>query len=273
MYFYISNNFHKQGIKSSMNKLITTILLMASCFIVTGANAQVKKKAPVKKTATKAKVAAGKKVPVSEKTEPADTFTRVKISTEFGDMIVRLYDKTPKHRDNFIKLVNEHFYDSLLFHRVIAGFMIQGGDPKSKHAQPGEMLGSGDVGYTIPAEFDTTLIHKRGALCAARTNNPEKASSGCQFYIVQGKKSSDGELDNIQMQRGVPYTPAQRMTYKMNGGTPFLDMNYTVFGEVESGIEVVDKIAAVQKGNADRPVQDVRMKMEIVTDEKDSSKK
>ncbi len=247
-----------------MKRIITIVFLLSSFFLVHTADAQVKKKAPVKKAKTLVK-----KTRVIQKhdTVAIEKFTRVKISTSFGDMVVKLYNKTPKHRDNFIKLVNEHFYDSLLFHRVIAGFMIQGGDPDSKHAQPGEMLGNGDVGYTIPAEFDSTLFHKRGALCAARTNNPEKASSGCQFYIVQGRKSSDGELDNIQMRNGITYTPAQRMTYKMNGGTPFLDMNYTVFGEVESGIEVVDKIAAVQKGNADRPLEDVRMTMEIVPDE------
>ena len=143
-------------------------------------------------------------------------------------------------------------------------FMIQGGDPKSKNAQPGEMLGSGDVGYTIPAEFDSSLFHKRGALCAARTNNPEKASSGCQFYIVHGKKISDGELDNIEMYNKLKYSPSQRMIYKMNGGTPNLDMNYTVFGEVESGMEVVDKIAASEKDSYDRPLKEVMMKMEII---------
>ena len=142
--------------------------------------------------------------------------------------------------------------------------MIQGGDPKSKDAAPGTMLGMGDVGYTIPAEFDSSLYHKKGALCAARTNNPEKASSGCQFYIVQGKKSSDAELDQISKYNHINYTPKQRMTYKMNGGTPFLDMNYTVFGEVVSGIEVVDKITAVQKDNNNRPLSDIRMKMEIL---------
>jgi cyclophilin family peptidyl-prolyl cis-trans isomerase len=193
-----------------------------------------------------------------------EQFTRVKISTDFGDMVLRLYNKTPKHRDNFIKLVNDHFYDSLLFHRVINGFMIQGGDPQSKHAPQGQMLGNGDVGYTIPAEFDSTLYHKKGALCAARTNNPEKASSGCQFYIVQGKKSSDGELDNMQAGRNTRYTSAQRMTYKMNGGTPQLDMNYTVFGEVESGMEVIDKIALSQTDGNNRPVTDVRMRMEVL---------
>jgi peptidyl-prolyl cis-trans isomerase B (cyclophilin B) len=181
-----------------------------------------------------------------------------------GEIVVRLFDKTPKHRDNFVKLVKDHFYDSLLFHRIIAGFMIQGGDPESKNAQPDIMLGKGDVGYTIPAEFDSTLYHKKGALAAARTNNPEKASSGCQFYIVQGKKFSDEELDMISMSTGVYFSPARRMTYKMLGGTPKLDMNYTVFGEVESGIDVVDQIAQVQKNNFDRPVKDVHMKMELL---------
>ncbi|MCW3092085.1 MAG: peptidyl-prolyl cis-trans isomerase (rotamase) - cyclophilin family [Ferruginibacter sp.] len=181
-----------------------------------------------------------------------------------GEIIVRLYDKTPRHRDNFIKLVNDHFYDSLLFHRVIAGFMIQGGDPESKNALPGIMLGKGGVGYTIPAEFDSTLYHKKGALAAARDNNPEKASSGCQFYIVQGKKFADDELNIIEMQRGVHFSPAKRMTYKMVGGTPNLDMNYTVFGEVESGIEVVDQIAQAEKDNAKRPLKDIHMKMEVI---------
>lgn len=245
-----------------MNRFSTLILLMAALFFVSPANAQVKKKSPAKKGVVKKKTHRVK--PVYDTTVIAESFTRVKISTEFGDMVVRLYNKTPKHRDNFIKLVTEHFYDSLLFHRVINGFMVQGGDPQSKYAPQGQMLGNGDVGYTIPAEFDSTLYHKKGALCAARTNNPEKASSGCQFYIVQGKKSSDGELDNLQLQRGINYSPAQRMTYKMNGGTPFLDMNYTVFGEVETGMEVIDKIALSQTDGSNRPVTDIRMRMEIL---------
>ena len=243
------------------------LLLKWSCILLIALNcnvgfAQVKK--TVKKSAKS--VAAKKTKPkmTKEITPPAENETKVKITTDFGDIVVKLYNKTPKHRDNFIKLVKDHFYDSLLFHRVIESFMIQGGDPKSKDAAPGTMLGMGDVGYTIPAEFDSSLYHKKGALCAARTNNPEKASSGCQFYIVQGKKSSDAELDQISKYNHINYTPKQRMTYKMNGGTPFLDMNYTVFGEVVSGIEVVDKITAVQKDNNNRPLSDIRMKMEIL---------
>ncbi len=203
-------------------------------------------------------------VPAVTRSTDDATITRVKITTSFGEMIVRLYNKTPMHRDNFIKLVKNHFYDSLLFHRVINTFMIQGGDPNSKNAETGSFLGEGDVGYTIPAEFDTTLYHKRGALCAARTDNPEKASSGCQFYIVQGKTYSDGQLDMLSMKNHVWYSPAKRMTYKMIGGTPQLDMNYTVFGEVESGLEVIDKIATTPRDNNNRPLTDVRMRMELL---------
>ncbi len=189
---------------------------------------------------------------------------QVKISTSYGDMIVKLYNETPLHRDNFLKLTKEKFFDSLLFHRVIKGFMIQGGDPQSKNASPSQMLGGGDNGYTIPAEFSPKLYHKKGALAAARTENPEKKSSGCQFYIVQGKPLSDAELDMIQQRNNITYTAEQRNTYKTAGGTAFLDMNYTVFGEVVSGLDVLDKIAAVQTQPGDRPTQDVRMKITLV---------
>jgi peptidyl-prolyl cis-trans isomerase B (cyclophilin B) len=199
-----------------------------------------------------------------DKTTPAASSQRIKVSTEYGDMIIRLYDETPLHRDNFLKLAGEKFFDSLLFHRVIKGFMIQGGDPQSKNAGSGQMLGSGDVGYTIPAEFNAKLVHKKGALCAARTENPEKKSSGCQFYIVQGKPASDAELDMFDVRRPEKYTAEQRGAYKTTGGTPFLDMNYTVFGEVVSGLEVIDKIAAVPTQPGDRPTKDVRMMISVV---------
>jgi peptidyl-prolyl cis-trans isomerase B (cyclophilin B) len=142
--------------------------------------------------------------------------------------------------------------------------MIQGGDPNSKNAQPGEMLGMGDVGYTIPAEFDTAFYHKKGALAAARTDNPERASSGCQFYIVQGKQYTDAELNMIEARMGRKIPAVQRMTYKMVGGTPFLDLNYTVFGEVELGLEVLDKIAAVPKNQNDRPEKNIRMFIQMI---------
>lgn len=188
----------------------------------------------------------------------------VEIKTDFGVMKVKLYNATPQHRDNFIKLVQAGFYDSLLFHRVIKGFMIQGGDPLSKNAQPGVMLGNGDVGYTVPAEFVDSIFHKKGALCAARTENPEKASSGCQFYIVQGQAYTPEQLNMMEIQRRIKLNDAQKNIYMTLGGTPFLDHNYTVFGEVIEGLDVIDKIAAVQTAPGDRPVQDVRMYMKVV---------
>lgn len=188
----------------------------------------------------------------------------VLISTDYGNMKVKLYNKTPQHRDNFLKLVKENFYDSLLFHRVIQNFMIQGGDPDSKNAQPGAALGSGSLGFMVPAEFNPMLIHKKGALAAARTNNPEKASSASQFYLVQGKTFTDEELNRFEMQNKIKYTPEQRDIYKTIGGTPHLDMGYTVYGEVIEGLDVIDKIAAVQTGQGDRPVKDVRMKISIL---------
>ena len=184
---------------------------------------------------------------------------KVVITTEYGKITLMLYDNTPQHRDNFIKLVKSHFYDSTLFHRVIPAFMIQGGDPNSKHAKAGEMLGNGDVGYTIPAEINDTNYHKRGVLAAARDNNPAKSSSGCQFYIVVGKKFTDAELDNISKSNGRTYTPEQRNMYKTIGGTPHLDGNYTVFGEVLDGMDVVDKIVSAPRDRADRPNKDIAM--------------
>jgi len=179
------------------------------------------------------------------------------IETSLGSLKVKLYNETPQHRDNFLKLVNEGFYDGLIFHRVIKNFMIQGGDPQSRNPQPGRQYGSGGPDYTIPAEFNTAFIHKKGALSAARTGdqvNPEKRSSGSQFYIVQGKKMSDQELDQMGK---LKYTPEQRNVYKTVGGTPFLDGGYTVFGETIEGLDVIDKIAAVETSSGDRPVQDV----------------
>ncbi len=257
-----------------MKNVFRLLLCCAMVLMANETNAQIKKKVVTKKTVKpviKARPVAKKTLP----TKVIDNSIKVKITTDSGVIVVKLYDSTPLHRDNFVKLVSEHFYDSLIFHRVISGFMIQGGDPQSKYAQPGAMLGSGGGDMTrIPAEFNPTLFHKKGTLCAARDGNPEKASSACQFYIVQGSKMTDEQLDGMDKQRVVldgmgrqlvvKYTPEQRMIYKTIGGTPFLDMNYTVFGEVIKGLEVIDKIASVQKGQADRPIGDVRMKMEII---------
>ena len=235
----------------------------------------------------------------------------VKISTNYGDMRIRLYEGTPKHRDNFMKLVKENFYDSLLFHRVINHFMIQGGDPTSRNADPGAMLGEGDVGYRVDAEFRLPkYFHKKGALAAAREGdqvNPERASSGAQFYIVQGRVYEPEELatmvqsingrrklalynslkmqyvdefnrlqeandtagitalsekltqtcDSLFVNEELVLTEEQEKAYTTVGGTPHLDGQYTVFGEVIEGLDVLDKIAAVNTGRADRPVKDV----------------
>ncbi len=244
----------------------------------------------------------------------------VLIKTEYGDIKVKLYNETPQHKENFLKLVTEGFYNDLLFHRVINNFMIQGGDPDSKNAQPGARLGGGSNGYTIPAEFMAEkYFHKKGALAAARTggpSNPEKRSSGSQFYIVQGKVFTEGALDTLQMSINSRYknelfqkmaegkkdelqafrtandragfdiciaelrekadssyeasgnkftfTDEQRKIYTTIGGYPSLDGEYTVFGEVVEGLDVLDKIAAVETDQHDRPVTDVKMQMELV---------
>ncbi len=189
------------------------------------------------------------------------------IHTSLGDMLVELYNATPQHRDNFLKLAEEGFYDSLLFHRVIQGFMIQGGDPDSRHAAPGQQLGMGGPGYTVPAEFVDTLFHFKGALAAARQGdavNPEKASSGSQFYIVHGRKFTDAELDRVEAQTGIRFSPEQRQAYQTVGGAPFLDGSYTVFGRVIRGLEVLDRIAAQTVDSNNRPVTDVKMWMELI---------
>lgn len=185
------------------------------------------------------------------------------IKTPMGDMVVELYESTPLHKENFLKLVDENFYDSLLFHRVMQGFMIQGGDPNSRNAPPNVQLGVGGPGYTIPAEIGAP--HFKGALASARTpdaGNPERSSSGSQFYIVQGVEVTDQLLDMAERQFGIKYNEAQREKYKKLGGYPMLDGQYTVFGEVISGMEVIDKIAAVQVKPGNRPVEDVWMIIE-----------
>lgn len=240
--------------------------------------------------------------------------TRLKIKTSEGDIIIRLYDETPKHRDNFLKLAKEGYYNGTLFHRVIKDFMIQGGDPNSKNAHKGKVLGTGGPDYTIPAEFIyPQLFHKRGALSAARTGdevNPERASSGSQFYIVWGKIYKSAELKQLERQMGIQqeqdvfnqlakqhhdeimnlrrnrdhvglqtlqdklieetkekcksqakptFTPEQNEAYTTLGGTPFLDNQYTVFGEVEEGLDIVGRIQNCQTDCNDRPSEDVRI--------------
>jgi len=191
----------------------------------------------------------------------------VKISTEYGDMIIKLYNGTPLHRDNFIKLVKEQFYDGTLFHRVIKDFMIQGGDPTSKGAAPGQMLGNGGPGYTIPAEFRKEYFHKKGVIAAAREGdavNPAKASSGSQFYIVQGRKWTNTELNTMEQQRHHLIPWEQKEVYMKIGGTPHLDGAYTVFGEVISGLQVIDSIADLPSDHMNRPLKDVKMTVTLM---------
>jgi peptidyl-prolyl cis-trans isomerase B (cyclophilin B) len=198
---------------------------------------------------------------------------QVVLETTEGKIVLTLFDDTPRHRDNFLRLVNEQFYDSLLFHRVIKNFMIQGGDPDSRHAEPGVTLGEGSTDSTIVAEFydaEGHLLHphKRGAVAAAResdSENPERRSSGCQFYIVWGKTYATQQLyqigDKVEAQTDHHVTMTDELLdlYHDVGGVPHLDGQYTVFGEVSEGLEVVDRIQKVQTDDYDRPIDDVRI--------------
>lgn len=198
----------------------------------------------------------------NQKPRDMDKLTKVLFKTSEGDITIALYDDTPKHKENFIKLVNDNFYKDVLFHRIIKGFMIQTGDPDSKNAAAGKMLGSGGPGYTIPAEIVPRNIHKRGAVAAARLAdqvNPKKESSGSQFYIVDGQVTPPDYLNQIAQQTGKEFNDEQTEIYTTIGGAPFLDGDYTVFGEVVSGMEVVDKIASAQKDQRDRPVKDIKI--------------
>jgi cyclophilin family peptidyl-prolyl cis-trans isomerase len=193
---------------------------------------------------------------------------KIKIETEYGDIVLMLYDNTPLNTNNMVKMATEHFYDSTLFHRCIPQFMIQGGDPDSKQAKPGQALGNGGLGTTIPAEINDVAYHKRGAVGVARDQTPDKSGSSCQFYLVSGKPFTDAELDVMSKRTGRNYTLEQREVYKTQGGTPHLDGNYTVFGEVVEGMEIVDKIAAEPRDANDRPNKDIRMIKVTVIGEK-----
>lgn len=197
---------------------------------------------------------------------------QVEIRTSVGTLVVELYNETPQHRDNFLKLAKEGFYDSLLFHRVIPGFMVQGGDPHSRQAAAGTPLGSGGPGYTIPAEIVPGAMHKKGALAAARLGdeeNPDKRSSGSQFYIVQGRTYQPADLDRVaersrRLGIEVTYSESDKRVYAAQGGAPHLDGAYTVFGEVVEGMEAIDRIAMLPCDNMDRPTSDVRMFMRVI---------
>jgi cyclophilin family peptidyl-prolyl cis-trans isomerase len=183
---------------------------------------------------------------------------KIKIETEHGDIVLKLYDNTPENTANMVKLAKKHYYDSTLFHRVIPKFVIQGGDPESKHAKAGQMLGHGELGYRVVTEVNDVNYHKRGAVGVARDQRPDSGSA-CQFYIVVGKTFTDADLDKMSQSSGRKYSPEQREVYKTTGGTPMLDGKYTVFGEVIEGMDVVDKIVNEARDHNDRPNKDVHM--------------
>jgi cyclophilin family peptidyl-prolyl cis-trans isomerase len=223
------------------------VLIIVSCFFLNIVKAQVKK-------------------PTTQTKEQL-----IEITTNYGTMVAKLYNATPLHRDNFIAKTKVGFYDSLLFHRVIKEFMIQGGDPTSKYATDTSFVGGGAAtGERIPAEFNNKLIHKKGALAAARDGNPAKASSNCQFYIVQGKKYDAASLNTAYESRvkqanpSFKFTPTFKEVYERIGGTPQLDQNYTIFGEVISGMQVIDAIANVPTKPGDKPIEPVRMKIRLL---------
>jgi peptidyl-prolyl cis-trans isomerase B (cyclophilin B) len=192
---------------------------------------------------------------------------KVKITTTYGDMVAELYNETPIHRDNFIKLVKDGFYDGTLFHRVIPAFMIQGGDPVSKEEKPSQTLGNGGPGYTLPAEFNRNFFHKKGALAAARMPdgvNPKKESSGSQFYVVEGKIYDEKTLEVFARRMGTTFNEEQIKAYTKVGGTPHLDGNYTVFGEVTKGQELISKISNVKRDKNNLPLEKVIMKISFI---------
>jgi cyclophilin family peptidyl-prolyl cis-trans isomerase len=198
----------------------------------------------------------------------ADEQKKVILKTDMGDITISLYNQTDYHRDNFIKLVNDGFYDGLLIHRIIDNFMLQAGDPDSKNASKNKRLGGGSPGYTIPAEILPEYFHKKGAVSAARTPdeyNPARRSSGSQFFIVTGKKFSGEELKAYERQMSTRFSSEQKKIYTDFGGTPALDGQYSVFGEVIKGLDIVEKIGKVQTGKYDRPKKDIKIiKAEVV---------
>ena len=196
------------------------------------------------------------------------TYKKVLIETSLGSMTLILYNETPMHSENFIDLVKKGQYEDILFHRVINNFMIQSGDPGTRNSVKGQRVGSGDVAYTIPAEFHPDLYHQKGALAAARQGdavNPARASSGSQFYIVQGTVFTNDQLNQMEERHShIRFTDEQRKIYTTVGGTPHLDYSYTVFGRVIDGMETIDKIAAVATDQYDRPVEDIMVKIRIL---------
>ena len=268
MYCYISKNTNFK--MNRFCRILLLIFVLANCQ-ATCVLAQKSGKPALKKRIVKSTIQQSTVANAAPWTQLNTKERLVEITTPYGTMVAKLYDSTPLHRDNFVKLVEQKVYDSLLFHRVINQFMIQGGDPSSKNAPDGVALGSGSLkGDRIPAEFKSFIFHKKGALAAARDNNPEKASSNCQFYIVQGQTVALPDLEKVYNERVKPsnpsftYSKSEKEIYSRIGGTPFLDQSYTVFGEIISGLEVIDKIATVAKDASDRPIENIRMKIRLL---------
>ncbi len=235
---------------TDMKKILTLMLLLLVCQLTMAQKGKKKEK-----NADKTEISA------NTDTQQNTKNTMILLETTKGNIKIELYNDTPVHSNNFVKLTKEGYYDGMLFHRVIEGFMIQGGDPDSKTAAPGERLGSGGPGYTLPAEIIPNHFHKRGAIAAARTGdqgNPMRRSSGSQFYIVHGQKTPASQL-KAYSRYGFEFSDEQLKTYEEIGGAPTLDAQYTVFGEVVDGMEVVDMIASAQKDGADRPKEDIKI--------------
>ena len=243
-------------------KKISFLLTVIFCLFLASCCSSKTAEAPAERTDEVAAAQPNDKTDNQLTTRNMENLTKVLFKTSEGDITIALYDNTPKHKENFLKLVKDGYYNGILFHRIIKGFMIQTGDPESKGAPAGKMLGNGGPGYTIPAEFKPENYHKRGAVAAARQGdqvNPTKASSGSQFYIVDGKTFNASMMAQISYQYGKAFTDEQRKVYETIGGAPFLDGDYTVFGEVVEGMDVVDKIAAKPKDRYDRPTADVKI--------------
>jgi cyclophilin family peptidyl-prolyl cis-trans isomerase len=266
----LNNENLKKVLLMKMFCNVALIVISAFCFASCGSRQTTDTNSAQKTEAQKEEVAQTvTETPATKAAVPERKNQKAIIKTDYGNMTVLLYDETPIHRDNFIKLATDGFYNGTLFHRVIKDFMIQGGDPDSRDAATNQPLGRGGPGYTLEAEFYPGFIHKKGALAAARMGdqmNPEKRSSGSQFYIVHGKRITAPELNSQAARSGAFYTHEQIKIYEETGGTPFLDTQYTVFGEVVDGLDVIDRIANVQTGSANRPVKDVRMTVELISD-------
>lgn len=246
-----------------MKTKLILLAISAACFAVSCGSSASSKAAEVTDAKVEQQSQAVEETPIPENLSDEPI---IELQTSMGNIKIKLYKDTPLHRDNFVKLVSKGFYNGVLFHRVIKDFMIQGGDPESINAPADKHLGGGGPDYKIPAEILPNHLHKKGALAAARTENPQKESSGSQFYIVQGQIWDDARLNAVQERSGIRYSQEEKDMYKTIGGTAQLDGSYTVFGEVVEGLDIVDAIAAVDTNASDRPVTDVKIIKAVIVE-------